>query len=168
MLTLIVRAGSDPDALAETLVPLIGGVVKGLIGRSIIVESGRTSDAIARVADEAGADMLAARSWPDGLADAQKRASSDGVLVVDAGVIAGHDFIAALERHLRGGPPRPDRIVATRVRRGLPGLIDGALGRLNPAQIAIAPRELALGALWGRRYGSRLTLLEATSHRLSR
>jgi len=168
MLTLIIRAGSDPEALVETLSPLVAGVVNGLIGRSILVETDGASAEIAKVADEAGAERLTAPDWSAGLAAAQARAGTDRLIVADAGVIAGEGFFPALERFLRNGARSPETIAATRIRRGALGVLGAALGRLDPDQIVVAPRRGDLGPLWGRSYGRRLTLLETTSYRVSR
>ena len=168
MLTLIVRTKGDTVALVETLDPLVEGVVKGLIGRLFIVAPGMTAapTELLHVVREAGADLILLRDWQAGLAEAASRASTARLCIVDAGVIAGETFFPALDRFLRRAGAGPDAVAATRRRSRIQDLVARPIGRTSEDQIVILPRKEAANGVWSRNFGSRLTLLECTSHRM--
>ena len=105
MISIIIRVSHidklDTDALlVETIAPLVGGVVKGLVGHVLIVDMTDLPD-IATIASEAGARHIKASNWKSGLLEAVKALKSDWVLVVDCGVIIDSPFWICAERHMR-------------------------------------------------------------------
>lgn len=166
MLTLVVCATDAPMPLVETLTPLVDGVVKGVFGRLFIVVTGAAAPDIVAVAREAGAELVEARSEPAGLAAAAARARTQRLCLADAGVIADPNFFPALDRFLRRAGEASDAVAATRPRSALGALIARPLGRVSKDQIIILPKGDAEHGVWGRSFGRRLTLLEASAIRL--
>ena len=89
-----------PALLVETIAPLVGGVVQGLVGHLLIVNMTDLPD-IATIASEAGARHIKAYNWKSGLFEAVKSLKSDWVLVVDCGIIIDSLFWLCAERHMR-------------------------------------------------------------------
>lgn len=172
MLTLVVRAGAEPLPLIETLTPLVAGIVMGLLGRSYLVSPGGASAEIAGVAQDAGADIIAAADWPAGLEEAAQRArSASHLVVIDAGVLVDAAFWPSVERFLRLSGGRPGIVGATSVTRGgvasaWRGLV-GLGGKVDADQVLLVPPAAVAGDVWRRRYGGRLVLLESLSRRLT-
>ena len=175
MLTLVVRAGAQPLPLIETLTPLVAGVVKGLVGRSYIVcnaGEGHTPPAdIARVAEDAGGDLIIAASWAAGVKDAAQRSkNASHCIVIDAGVLIDPSFWPAAERFLRLASSREGVIGATSAKRGLVVAawrsVDRITGRTNADQVMLVSPGAIVGDVWNRRYGHNLVPIDSTSHRL--
>lgn len=172
MLTLIIRAGNQASALVETLTPLVDGVVRGLAGRLLIIaetHNGKVPhDDISRIADEAGAELVLAARWAEGLQHAANLAKGPDILIADAGVIADLTLWPAVERHLRADAPH--LLAATRARMGLIDSLKQPLHRLSGSvsadQILIIRKADISGNVWGKHYGRRLSLLETISYRI--
>ncbi len=168
MLTLIVRAGNRVAPLVETLTPLVDGVVRGLAGKLILVVPSENSEIFA-VANEAGADIIVATNWHEGLTEAARRAKGGSLLIADAGVIADSLLWPAVERSLRQGYPAAGKIVATQQDRNLRNLIGAPWrklrGKVTPDQIVLMAREDIKGDIWGIAFGKKLVLLPARTQR---
>ncbi|MBY0612884.1 MAG: hypothetical protein K2P80_11950 [Beijerinckiaceae bacterium] len=172
MLTLVVRAGTEPLPLIETLTPLVAGIVMGLLGRSYLVCTGGASPEIASVAQDAGADVIAASDWAAGLAEAANRArSASHLIVIDAGVLVDAAFWPSVERFLRLSGARPGIVGATSVKQGvaasLRSSIGGLVAKVDADQVLLVPPALADGDVWRKRYGGKLVLLDSQSQRLT-
>ena len=105
MISVIIRivcsdSQNTAKLLAETILPLVTGVVQGLVGRLIIVDTTGLKD-IAAIAEEAGAMLVKAENWGKGLKEAVQSLRSDWVLLIDCGVIIEPTIWPCLERHLR-------------------------------------------------------------------
>ncbi len=105
MISVIIRVShSDSEdtakLLAETIAPLVAGVVQGLVGRLVIVDAVHLTD-IAAIAEEAGALLVKADSWKNGLNKAVQSLSSDWALIIDCGVIVEPSFWPCTEQHIR-------------------------------------------------------------------
>jgi hypothetical protein len=116
MITVLVRVTHGPEALAATLSALVPAVAAGLIGDAVILSS-RQDDALAKVADAAGATLIVAEeaSWEQGARTARR----DWLLCLDDGDIPQEGWIRVLERFV--GLANPERGLA-RLRRQRPGL----------------------------------------------
>jgi hypothetical protein len=97
MLTALVHANSTPGALAATLSSLVPAVAEGLVSHAVVIVP--AADAAAeRIADAMGATVInpGTGRWQA----AATMARGDWVLLLDAGEMPGHGWIAAIERHL--------------------------------------------------------------------
>ena len=169
MLTLIVRSDGDPAALVETLAPFVEGVVKGVIGRLFVIAPGMAEAPadLARIVQEAGADLILSRNWQAGLSEAAERARTARLCVVDAGIIPGEGFFPALDRFLHMAAVRPDAVAATRLRSLTGRLTTNLLGRTSREQIVILPSAEAEKGAWDRSFSRRPTLLDCVSYRIA-
>ena len=177
MFGVVVRASSDPVALAATLSPLVRGVIEGLV-RSvwIVTEAAREDDR--EIADAAGCRLLVEPAgWARGFARAVTNSGGAPLLVLESGVLLGPEFWAVL------GERRP--VLGNRPGRVPPEGDDGAVARvasalrraggagLRPDTALILPpplaREIAQagGDPWRWRYGSSLQVLPVRTRRLN-
>ena len=155
MISLILTASDDADALARLLSALVPGAAEGLVREvAVLGANGACSD----VADEAGADLYAA----DAFADALDRARGPWLLGLPVTAAFEPQWIAALGFHLAREPARPARLVASGlglIGLGLTGRPEGWLVPKSLAPSAAArPREQDLQRL-ARRGGQRLRVL---------
>jgi hypothetical protein len=151
MLSVLVNVSGEDPALLDTLAALVPGVAEGLVRDVVLL--GRSADPFARqVADAAGCVLL------DAPADRKARLSagaavvkSDAILILEAGLVPGGDWIVETEAFLVEGP----RTAAgfTLVRRQAPvsalrmNMGTSLFGTLDPLQGMI----LAKAALAARR-----------------
>ena len=61
MITAVIRANRDAEALAATLSVLIPAVAKGVVGHAVVIGDG-DDDAIERLAEETGASYVKAKN----------------------------------------------------------------------------------------------------------
>jgi hypothetical protein len=155
LISLILTASSDADALARLLSALVPGAAEGLVREvAVLGAQGVCGD----IADEAGADLYSA----DAFADALARARGPWLLGLPVTAVFEPQWIAALGFHLAREPARPARLVASGL--GLPGF--GLTGRpegwLVPKSLAPSAaarpceQDLQRLARWG---GQRLRVL---------
>lgn len=105
MITAVIRANRDAEALAATLSVLIPAVAKGVIGHAVVVDDGDDA-AIARLADETGASYVKAKNgeaWTSGVAQAR----GDWVILLEAGDLPEPQWTPSIERHLLTAATRP-------------------------------------------------------------
>ncbi len=95
MITALIRVRQGPEALAVTLSALVPAVAAGLVGDAVIL-SERQDDALAAVADAAGATLIVAEdsSWRAGVGAARR----DWLLCLDDGDIPQEGWIRVLDR----------------------------------------------------------------------
>ncbi len=94
MLTVIVEAGENPEAVARTLAGLVPAAVEGVV-RDVHIVAGSESPALKRVVDTAGA-----RLWPSGrLADAINAARAEWLLVLEPGARLNGEWMDAVAAH---------------------------------------------------------------------
>jgi len=160
LISLIITASDDADALARLLSALVPGAAEGLV-REVAVLGAK--GACSEVADDAGADLYSA----DAFAEAFGRARGPWLLGLPVTAVFEPQWIAALGFHLAREPARPARLVASGL--GLPdlrllglGLTGRPEGWLVPKSLAPSPaarpREQDLQRL-ARRSGRRLRIL---------
>ena len=171
MLTLVIRAGEAAEPLVESLTPLVAGVVNGLVGSVFIVAMGEAGAEpaldIAAVASEAGATLIAAKSWQDALADVSARSRAPYVGFIDGGVVVDEFFWPAIERFLRQAQAKPG-VAVTRSHSGLRESLSPLrrwLGGVGPDQVVIVPAAMARQDPWSQRHRG-LVRLESWSRRL--
>ncbi len=109
MITAVIRANRDAEALAATLSVLIPAVAKGVIGHAVVIDEADDA-AIARLADETGASYVKAKSlgkngeaWSSGVAQAR----GDWVILLEAGDLPEPAWTPSIERHLLTAAMRP-------------------------------------------------------------
>jgi hypothetical protein len=109
MITAVIRANRDAEALAATLSVLIPAVAKGVIGHAVVIDDG-DDVAIARLADETGASYVKAEklakngeAWSCGVAQAR----GDWVILLEAGDLPEPQWTPSIERHLLTAATRP-------------------------------------------------------------
>lgn len=109
MITAVIRANRDAEALAATLSILIPAVAKGVIGHAVVIDDGDDA-AIARLADETGASYVRAEkptkngeAWSCGVAQAR----GDWVILLEAGDLPEPQWTPSIERHLLTAAMRP-------------------------------------------------------------
>ena len=87
MISVVISARNAARPLAATLMPLIPPAVDGVV-RQVIVVDGRSSDSTAKVADDAGADIVESAGGRGAqLADGAARARFPWLLFLDAGTV---------------------------------------------------------------------------------
>ena len=109
MFLAIIRVRPDPMALSATLGPLVRGVIEGMVGSAILVADMATPE-LETIADAAGCRVLVAPTWPEGFARAIAGSAGAPVIVLDTGVMLGHEFWPLLADHL---PMLGDRAAVT-------------------------------------------------------
>lgn len=109
MITAVIRANRDAEALAATLSVLIPAVAKGVIGHAVVIDDADDA-AIARLADETGASYVRAKktagngeAWSSGVAQAR----GDWVILLEAGDLPEPQWTPSIERHLLTAATRP-------------------------------------------------------------
>lgn len=105
MITAVIRANRDAEALAATLSVLIPAVARGVIGHAVVIDDGDDA-AIARLADETGASYVRAQNceaWSSGAAQAR----GDWVILLEAGDLPEPSWTPSIERHLLTAAARP-------------------------------------------------------------
>jgi hypothetical protein len=114
-----------PEALAVTLSALVPAVAAGLVGDAVIL-SERQDDALAAVADAAGATLIVAEdsSWRAGVGAARR----DWLLCLDDGDIPQEGWIRVVDRFVSLAGPRQS-MARLRRRAGLLQAWSEALGR---------------------------------------
>lgn len=174
MFVVVIRARSEPMALAATLAPLVRGVIEGLVGSAWLVAEAETPD-LAEIADSAGCRILTAPTWPEGFARAVVNTAGAPLLVVDTGLLLGQDFWPTIADRL---PLLGDRPAATEPAEGgsLAALMRRRLGAMrgqaDEASALLLPGSLARsisqakGDPWRWRYGERLIRLPVKGSRV--
>ncbi len=127
MISVLIRVGSGPEALAITLSSLVPAVAAGLIGDAVVLVP-EPDEAIARVADATGATLVVTpdRSWRPG-AEAARR---DWLLCLDDGDIPQEGWIRVLDRFVSLSRPEPGMARLGRQRAGLLRTAADWVGRL--------------------------------------
>jgi hypothetical protein len=112
MITVLVRVTHGPEALAATLSALVPAVAAGLVGDAVILTD-RQDDTLMKVADAAGATLVAAErgSWMEGARAARR----DWLLCLDDGDIPQEGWIRVLDRFI--ALSRPEQGLARMRRR---------------------------------------------------
>lgn len=95
MLTILIETRDSEQALAETLVPLVGAMVGGLLKQVIIWDHGST-DGTAIVAEAAGCDLLHDLA----LADVLHQVKSRWVLILQPGSRPDFGWEAVVQDHM--------------------------------------------------------------------
>lgn len=93
MLTVLIEAGDDAEALARTLASLVGGAVEGVV-REVMVRGRENSDAF-RVADHAGCVLVGGE-----LAAVLSRAKGDWLLLLEPGARLAEGWTDAVRLHV--------------------------------------------------------------------
>ena len=121
MITALIRVRRGPEALAVTLSALVPAVTAGLVGDAVILAE-RHDDAVALVADAAGATLIVAddASWRAGAGAARR----DWLLCLDDGDVPQEGWIRVLDRFISMG--MADQGLA-RLRRQRTGMLGAAL-----------------------------------------
>ncbi|AZO78731.1 MULTISPECIES: hypothetical protein [unclassified Bosea (in: a-proteobacteria)] len=109
MITAVIRANRDVEALAATLSVLIPAVAQGVIGHAVVIDEADDA-AIERLADETGASYVRAKNlakngeaWSSGVAQAR----GDWVILLEAGDLPEPQWTPSIERHLLTMAMRP-------------------------------------------------------------
>jgi hypothetical protein len=105
MITAVIRANRDAEALAATLSVLIPAVAEGVIGHAVVIDE-KGDETVARLADETGASYVAAvngEAWSRGVAEAR----GDWVILLEAGDLPEPQWTPSVERHLLTAAARP-------------------------------------------------------------
>jgi hypothetical protein len=105
MLTAVIRANGDAEALAATFAVLIPAVAGGVIGHAVVIDAGGDAT-VARLADETGASYVAAKNgeaWTSGVAEAR----GDWVMLLEAGDLPEPQWAPSIERHLMTAATTP-------------------------------------------------------------
>lgn len=98
MITAVIRANRDVEALAATLSVLIPAVAGGVVGHAVVIDEADDA-AVARLADETGASYVRAtngEAWSRGVAEAR----GDWVILLEAGDMPDQQWTPNIERHL--------------------------------------------------------------------
>jgi len=115
MITALIRVEHGVEALAVTLGALVPAVVDGLVGDAVVLVR-HPDDALARVADSVGANLLVATG--DAWAEGARHAKRDWLLCLADGDVPTEGWIRALDRFIALSPP--SRRFARLVRAGAP------------------------------------------------
>jgi hypothetical protein len=144
MLTALVHAASTPGALAATLSSLVPAVAEGLVSNAVVMLPVPDPDA-ERIADAMGATVVIAANghWQA----AAMTARGDWVLLLEAGEVPGHGWIAAVERHLL-------QQTAARQRSALLPVSGFAAGLTERLAVLLGPGKLRSGLVSSRRHAS--------------
>ena len=116
MITVLVRVSHGPEALAATLSALVPAVAEGLVGDAVILAD-RQDEALAKVADAAGATLVVAErgSWAEGARAARR----DWLLCLDDGDIPQEGWIRVLDRFVALSKPEQGLARMRRRRAGV-------------------------------------------------
>lgn len=141
MISFIISATDDGEALARLLSALVPAVAEGLAREAAVVGA---RGAAAEVAEDAGAGLY------EGFGPAFEQARGPWVGGLPADAVLTADWMALVAAHLRHAPPAPARLVA----RGL-SLRPGRAGWLAPKRLApsavVVEQDLQRLARGGRR-----------------
>jgi hypothetical protein len=111
MLTVVIEANDDPEALVRTLTSLVHGAMEGIV-REVVVHDRYASQHIARVADHAGCRVLDDNEFIAGL----QAAKGTWLLALEPGARLSENWIEAVlshtERTTRAGRFSPSRASA--------------------------------------------------------
>lgn len=155
MLTAVIRANGDAEALAATLAVLIPAVAGGVIGHAVVIDD--AGDAmVARLAEETGASYVRAgngEAWSRGVAEAR----GDWVLLLEAGDLPEPQWAPSIERHLMTAATTPAlmplRGIAAALRewgaislraRGVRAGLVAPKAQILSGRLARSPRRLAV------------------------
>lgn len=154
MLSVVIRANTGGERLANTLAAVVPAVAEGLVGDGWIVTDGDDPD-IEIIADAAGCHCLAGKG---SLAEAVGKANSDWLMFLLAGAAPEEGwwreaaaFIKQMDASGQTGRPAafsyadPRYAWSGRLVEHLTHLKHMATGRPNPLQGLIAPRSRLLG-----------------------
>ena len=145
MISVIVTASDDGEALARLLSALVPAAAEGLV-REVGVVGAR--GAAAEVAEEAGADLYEA------FGQAFERARGPWIACAPLAAVFSPDWMAVIADHLRREPPTPARLAVRGFSLGQP---EGWLvpKRLAPSAVVVEQDLQRLA-----RRGRRLRILE--------
>jgi hypothetical protein len=150
VLSVLVNVSGEDPALLDTLAALVPGAAEGLV-RDVVLVHGRGAAFVDKVADAAGCGVLVCPlGRPERLAAGAARLKSDWILVLEAGLVPGGDWMAEAEAFL--AEDAAGAACFTLARRGRPlataaiNLAASMLGHLHPLQGLIAKRD-SLAAL---------------------
>jgi hypothetical protein len=175
MFVVVVRARSEPMALAATLGPLVRGVIEGLVGSAYLIAEAETPD-LGEIADSAGCRILTAPTWPEGFARAVVNTAGAPLLVIDTGLLLGQDFWPTIADRM---PLLGDRPAATEPADGAPlaarikRRIAAMRGQVDEASALLLPGSLARnigqskGDPWRWPYGESLIRLPVKGSRVT-
>jgi hypothetical protein len=101
MISVVIRAEHNIEALAATLRALIPGVVDGLVGDAVVLAPS-SDDVLANVVDGVGATLAIdpALSWASGARIARR----EWILCLEAGDLLGEGWMTALDRFIALSP----------------------------------------------------------------
>ncbi len=142
MITAIILASHDANALTRTLNALIGAAVEGLV-RDVVVVASHDNEVAARLAEQAGCALV----LPGAFATAVRAAKGEWLMLLQSGALPEPGWEEAVSHHIQSGGG------AARFRRS-PLAARAPLARLFQAEQA-----LALGVIIEKRRA--LTLGEA-------
>ena len=97
MISVLVRAARDTEALGVTLGALVPGVAAGLVGDAVVLAT-TPDDVIARIADAMGATLVRPRPGDDPWRSGAAAARRDWLLCLEAGDVPTEGWIRALDR----------------------------------------------------------------------
>ncbi len=167
MISIIIRVekldGRDPGRLlAETVTPLVSGVVQGIVGRLIIVDvSGLPK--VGAIAEEAGAVLIKAANWQSGLDEAARHLMTDWVLVFDCGVLTEPSLWPCLERHIRAGG---DFVGVSQIQWSLKRAVYQFLGRIMVDQAVLIRRRNINNQIFEKSFGKKIMVMQTRTIRL--
>lgn len=147
MITVLVRVTHGPEALAATLSALVPAVAAGLVGDAVIL-SARQDEALAKVADAAGASLIVAEeaSWKDGARAARR----EWLLCLDDGDIPQEGWIRVLDRFVSLGSPERGLARFRRHHAGLAGLMRRVFSRRSVHAGDLVHRRVLLNEVKAR------------------
>ncbi|WP_420103646.1 glycosyltransferase family 2 protein [Bosea sp. (in: a-proteobacteria)] len=148
MLTAVIRAPGQPQALAATFAVLIPAVADGFFGHAVVVDP-VGSPQIERLADATGASYLRAASGEGWNLGAQQ-ARGDNLLLLDAGDVPQPNWVQVLERHLLLHPLTPAILPATGVAAALRERAGISFGGRRLRAGLLAPKAMVLAGRLGR------------------
>ena len=103
MISVIVTASDDAEALARLLTQFVPAAAEGLVRAVAVVGA---TGAVAEVAEDSGADTYAA------FGEALERARGPWIAGAPLGAVFAPDWIEVVAQHLRRTPAEPARLVA--------------------------------------------------------
>jgi hypothetical protein len=142
MISFIVTASDDGQALARLLTSFVPAVAEGLVREVAVLGASGTA---AEIAEDAGADLYD----PSGFGVAFERARGPWVAGVPLAAMLARDWIEIVGAHLRREPPEPARLLA----RGftLPGRAGWLVPKRLSASAGVVEQDLQRIARGGRR-----------------
>jgi hypothetical protein len=161
MLTAIIRSSSGPEALVVTMRSLVPAVLAGVVAR-VCVAHAHAEQAIAEIAEAAGADHAAGDTAEDALQALVIQHGTDPRLLIDAGLALPEQSHGALALAARG------QVVAasTPTQMGFRGFLQRILGRVTSDQVLVLPAGQAPERPLQQRYGQALHIMPFRCERL--